>query len=205
MRTLPAFAALAAASLLSAGAVAAQTAHSGHAQAPAAAPAAAPAPAPAAPPKAIATAALKASDGADAGLVTVYEGPKGLIMRVAGAGWPAGWHAVHLHAVGSCEGPGFTSAGGHVNHAEGPRPHGLLNMNGGPDLGDLQNVYAAADGAANADVYLAWEGLGVTRADYVDANGLSFVVHASPDDYVSQPIGGAGARIACGVFQPAAG
>jgi Cu-Zn family superoxide dismutase len=91
-----------------------------------------------------------------------------------------------------------------VNHAEGARHHGLLNKDGGPDLGDLQNVYAHADGTANADVYLAWEGLDAHESDYVDGNGLSFVVHANPDDYVSQPIGGAGGRVACGVFQPAA-
>jgi len=201
MRLLPAFAGLAAASLLGAVSATAQTA----APAPAQTPAAAPAPAPAAPPKAMATAALKTAEGADAGLVTAYQGPKGLILRVTGQGWPAGWHGVHLHAVGSCEAPAFTSAGGHVNHAEGARPHGLLNKDGGPDLGDLQNIFANADGSANADVYLAWEGLDARPGDYIDANGLSFVVHASPDDYVSQPIGGAGARIACGVFQPAAG
>lgn len=164
-------------------------------------PAAPPAPAPA--PQPVVTAALKAPDGADAGTVTGFEGPMGMIFRIEGKGWPAGWHATHLHAVGSCEAPAFTSAGGHVNHAEGARPHGLLNKSGGPDLGDLQNVYAAADGTANADVYLAWEGLDAHEDDYVDGNGLSFVVHASPDDYVSQPIGGAGARIACGVFAPA--
>jgi Cu-Zn family superoxide dismutase len=163
----------------------------------------APAPAPAPPPQAVVTAVLKTADGADAGTVTGFEGPMGMIFRVEGKGWPAGWHAVHLHAVGSCEAPGFTSAGGHVNHTEGARPHGLLNKDGGPDLGDLQNVFAAADGTANADVYLAWEGLDAHEDDYVDGNGLSFVVHANPDDYVSQPIGGAGPRIACGVFQPA--
>jgi Cu-Zn family superoxide dismutase len=160
-------------------------------------------PAPAAPPRAVVTAALKTADGADAGTVTGFEGPMGMIFRVEGKGWPAGWHAVHLHAVGTCEAPGFTSAGGHVNHAEGARPHGLLNKDGGPDLGDLQNVYAAADGTANADVYLAWAGLDAHEEAYIDGDGLSFVVHANPDDYVSQPIGGAGPRIACGVFQPA--
>lgn len=163
----------------------------------------APAPTPAAPPQPVVTAALKTADGADAGTVTGYEGPLGMIFRVEGKGWPAGWHAVHLHAVGTCEAPGFTSAGGHVNHAEAARPHGLLNKDGGPDLGDLQNIFAAADGSAHADVYLAWEGLDAHESDYVDGNGLSFVVHANPDDYVSQPIGGAGPRIACGVFEPA--
>lgn len=167
----------------------------------AAAPAPTPAPAPA--PQPVVTAALKTADGADAGTVTGFEGPMGMIFRVEGKGWTPGWHAVHLHAVGSCEAPGFTSAGGHVNHAEGARPHGLLNKDGGPDLGDLQNVYAHADGTAHADVYLAWEGLDAHEDDYVDGNGLSFVVHANPDDYVSQPIGGAGPRVACGVFATA--
>lgn len=208
MRLIPAFAALAAASVLGAGMAVAQTAPAppapAHAQAHAPTSMPAPAPAPAAAPKPVATAALKTAEGADAGSVTAFEGPMGLILRVEGKAWPAGWHGVHLHAVGSCEAPGFTSAGGHVNHTEGARPHGLLNKNGGPDLGDLQNIYANADGSAHADVYLAWEGLDAKREDYIDANGLSFVVHASPDDYVSQPIGGAGARIACGVFQPAA-
>lgn len=190
MRLAPTLCAAAAAALLSAGMASAQTA----APAPAAPPATAPAPQP------IGVATLKSTDGADAGTVTAFEGPKGLILRVEGKNWPAGWHAVHLHAVGTCEAPGFTSAGGHVNHAEGARPHGLLNKNGGPDLGDLQNVYAHADGSAMADVYLAWEGLDAKETDFIDDDGLSFVVHANPDDYVSQPIGGAGGRIACGVF-----
>ena len=186
MRALPVALALA----LAAGSAIAQTA----------APAPTPAPAPA--PHPVATAALKTADGGDAGSVTAFEGPLGLILRVEGKGWPAGWHGVHLHSVGTCEGPGFTSAGGHVNHAENARPHGLLNKSGGPDLGDLQNVHAAADGSANADVYLAWEGLDASEGEFIDTDGLSFLVHANPDDYVSQPIGGAGARIACGVFAP---
>lgn len=158
-----------------------------------------PAPAPA--PEPVARAALKTADGSDAGIVTAYRGPLGILMRVEGKGWPAGWHGVHLHAVGQCEGPGFTSAGAHVNHAEQARPHGLLNTNGGPDLGDLQNVYAAADGSANAEVYLAGSGLDMGGMDLLDADGLSFLVHANADDHVSQPIGGAGDRIACGVFE----
>ena len=34
-----------------------------------------------------------------------------------------------------------------------------------------------------------------------DADGAAVVVHASPDDYSSQPIGGAGARVACAVVK----
>lgn len=177
--------ALAAAASLIAGCAVAQTAgHAGHA------------PVPAAPatdaPVASAVAALKTADGGDAGTVTAYAGPKGTLFVVEGKGWPQGWHGAHLHAVGKCEGPGFTSAGAHANHAEGPSPHGLLNP-AGPDLGDLQNIHAAADGSAQAEVYAANPGQTIV--------GLSFLVHANRDDHSSQPIGGAGARIACGVFE----
>ena len=145
-----------------------------------------PAPAPAPAPQPVGSAMLKTADGGDAGMVTAYHGPLGVVFKVEGKGWPEGWHGVHLHAVGTCEGPKFTSAGG---------------ANGGPDLGDLQNVYAHADGTANAEVYLAAAGLNMQPQDLLDGDGLSFLVHANRDDHVSQPIGGAGDRIACGVFQ----
>jgi Cu-Zn family superoxide dismutase len=154
-------------------------------------------------PARVATAVLKATDGSDAGIVTAYRGPLGILLRVEGRGWPAGWHGVHLHAVGRCDTPGFTSAGAHVNHAEA-RPHGLLNHAGGPDLGDLQNIWAGPDGTANAEVYLAGSGLGMHGMDLLDSDGLSFLVHANADDHITQPIGGAGARIACGVFETVA-
>ena len=194
MRQSPLALAFAAGTLI-AGCATAQTAgHAGHAAAPSSSGAQMP----------IATASLVTASGADAGTVTAFRGPLGVLMKVEGKGWPEGWHGVHLHAVGTCEGPGFTSAGAHVNHS-GPdqRPHGLLNANGGPDLGDLQNVYAHADGTANAEVYLAGSGLGMRGVDLLDADGLSFLVHANRDDHLSQPIGGAGDRIACGVFRAA--
>ncbi|MFC0633333.1 superoxide dismutase family protein [Brevundimonas balnearis] len=152
-------------------------------------------------PQPVAVAQLRTAEGGDAGSVTAYRGPLGLLLRVEGRGWPAGWHGVHLHATGVCEGPGFTSAGGHVDHPTTDRAHGLLNMDGGPELGDLQNVYAAADGTAMAEVYAAGPQLTERGHDLLDADGLAFIVHANPDDHVSQPIGGAGARIACGVFE----
>lgn len=179
---VPAAALAASAALIAGCAVAQAQSHAGHPQATATASAPAP----------IARAALKTAQGGDAGAVTAYTGPKGTLFVVEGKGWPTGWHGVHLHAVGKCEGPGFTSAGAHANHAEGPSPHGLLNPSG-PDLGDLQNVYAAADGSAHAEVYAANPGQTIT--------GLSFLVHANRDDHASQPIGGAGDRIACGVFE----
>ncbi|KQW79605.1 superoxide dismutase family protein [Brevundimonas sp. Root1279] len=157
---------------------------------------------PSAAPRPVATAELHDAAGTDFGTVTAWRGPLGLLLRIEGKNWPEGWHSVHLHAVGKCEGPGFTSAGGHLNHTEA-RPHGLLNQNGGPDLGDLQNVWAAGDGTVKAEVYLSGAGLVPPGVDQLGGDGLTFMVHANADDHVSQPIGGAGARIACGVFERA--
>ena len=147
-------------------------------------------------------AALITPDGASAGRVTMRQGPYGLLFTVEGQGWSEGWHGAHLHAVGSCEAPAFESAGAHVNHPEQSRPHGLLNWDGGPDYGDLQNIYAGADGLARAEVYLSHAGLTPDLGDMADGDGLAFVVHAEPDDHLSQPIGGAGDRIACAVLVP---
>lgn len=149
------------------------------------------------------TAVLRTAAGVDAGTVTAYRGPLGLLFKVEGKGWPTGWHGVHLHSVGTCEGPGFTSAGGHIDHSTGNRPHGLLNMAGGPELGDLPNVHAGTDGSVMAEVYMSGAQISAPGQDVMDADGFAFIVHANRDDHVSQPIGGAGDRIACGVFQPA--
>ena len=144
---------------------------------------------------------LIAADGSAAGTVTMRPGPHGLLFVIEGENWPEGWHGTHIHASGTCDGPTFETAGGHLNDAEASHPHGLLNWEGGPDYGDLQNVYAHADGTARAEVYLSDHGL--STHDMGDDGGLSLIVHANRDDHASQPIGGAGERIACAVLQPA--
>jgi Cu-Zn family superoxide dismutase len=150
-----------------------------------------------------ATAALKTSDGKDAGAATFWTGPRGVVVRLTGQGWPAGWHAIHFHAKGDCSDAKFEAAGGHINHAESKIPHGLLNPEG-PDFGDLPNVYAAADGSVNAEVFWSANSARAdAKVDLLDADGSALVVHANEDDHVSQPIGGAGPRIACGVITAA--
>jgi Cu-Zn family superoxide dismutase len=41
-----------------------------------------------------------------------------------------------------------------------------------------------------------------SRQSLADANGGAIVIHAAADDHLTQPIGGAGARLACGVIPP---
>jgi Cu-Zn family superoxide dismutase len=145
--------------------------------------------------------AFKAGDGAARGSGALSEGPTGVMLRLELTGLTPGWHAVHFHAKGDCSDAAFNAAGGHINHAT-PKPHGLLNP-AGPDFGDLPNVFAGADGAARADVFSALVSLNGQggRPALLDADGSAIVVHASADDYKTQPIGGAGARIACAVVK----
>lgn len=145
-------------------------------------------------------ATLKNSAGATVGRAVYNQGPSGLLIRIEASGLTPGWHGVHIHAVGRCDAP-FTSAGAHVNHGSPAKPHGLLNAEG-PDDGDLPNVFADAQGRVNAEVFttrarIADEGPGQWLWD---ADGSSIVIHANADDQTSQPIGGAGDRVACGVM-----
>ena len=145
--------------------------------------------------------AFKAGDGASRGSATLTAGPNGVMVRLALTGLTPGWHAIHFHAKGDCSDAAFQSAGGHVNHST-PRQHGLLNPMG-PDFGDLPNVFAGPDGTATAEVFstlVSLRGEG-GRPSLVDADGSAIVVHANADDGRTQPIGGAGDRVACAVVK----
>ncbi|HEX8661288.1 MAG TPA: superoxide dismutase family protein [Brevundimonas sp.] len=145
-------------------------------------------------------ATLMNTSGARVGRAILTQGATGLLIRIEAEGLTPGWHGVHIHATGQCAAP-FTSAGGHINHGEPKAPHGLLNA-GGPDDGDLPNVFADARGRVNAEVFttrarIAREGPGQWLWD---ADGSALVIHANMDDQTSQPIGGAGDRVVCGVM-----
>jgi len=147
-----------------------------------------------------ASGALLGNDGKAHGTVTVTDAPKGVILRVVAEGLAPGWHGMHFHEKGSCVPPKFTSAGGHV-HAVTPVVHGLLTPNA-TDAGDLPNLYVAKDGTATVELYSTLVSLhGVEgRPALKDADGSALIIHTSPDDYTTQPIGGAGARVACAVL-----
>lgn len=131
------------------------------------------------------------------GEVTLTDAPNGVLVHIEASGLQPGWHAVHFHEKADCTDPMFKSAGGHV-HGTTPAVHGLLNP-AGNDLGDLPNIFADAKGAANAELFSPLVALrdGTARSNLLDADGSALVIHANADDYVTQPIGGAGARVAC--------
>jgi Cu-Zn family superoxide dismutase len=141
------------------------------------------------------TSELKNSTGQTVGSVILTEAPKGTLIRIEAKGLSAGWHGVHLHDKGDCSKSDFTSAGPHV-HGAAAAVHGLLNP-AATELGDLPNIHAGQDGMAAAEMFTT----AVTLKDLRDADGSAVVVHLNPDDHLAQPIGGAGARVACAVVK----
>jgi superoxide dismutase, Cu-Zn family len=109
---------------------------------------------------------------------------------------PRGAKAVHLHAVGRCDGPDFASAGGHFNPAG--RQHGALNPQGA-HAGDLPNIEVGADGKGRLESTTELISLVGGTTSLFDADGSALVIHAAPDDFRTDPTGNAGARIACGI------
>lgn len=148
-----------------------------------------------------AEARLLDGDGEPIGSISLTQTNRGTLIRLELAGLPPGPKAIHIHDTGTCEDhcDGFQASGGHLN-PDG-RAHGLLNADG-PDAGDLPNFMVNADGTAWAEFYTTRASLdGSFGARILDDDGAALVIHENPDDHKSQPIGGAGARIACGVVQ----
>jgi len=141
-----------------------------------------------------ANAEMKDKDGKAAGTVALLETPHGVLLSGNLAGLPPGAHGFHIHSVGKCEAPQFTSAGGHAN--PGGKKHGF-EAAAGPHEGDLTNLHAAADGKATIDAFAP----GATLASLLDSDGAALVIHEKVDDYKTDPAGDSGARILCGVLR----
>lgn len=113
-------------------------------------------------------------------------------------GLAPGLHGLHLHAVGACS-PSFAAAGGHFN--PGGHQHGLDHP-AGPHAGDLPNLEVNPAGVGRLNATVERVTLSAGPLSLFDADGSALVIHADPDDQVSQPIGRSGGRIACGVIEP---
>jgi Cu-Zn family superoxide dismutase len=137
------------------------------------------------------TAELKNAAGASVGKVTLTAAPKGVLLRVEATGLTPGWHGLHFHEKADCSKADFTSAGGHT-HGGGERVHGLLNPKAN-ETGDLPNLHVDGHGMGTTEVFSDL----TTLAALTDSDGSAVVIHAAPDDHLTQPIGGAGARVAC--------
>ena len=143
---------------------------------------------------------IKTSAGEDAGTASFTETSKGkLEIKLALKNLPEGDHAVHIHQKPLCEGPDFTSAGGHFN-PDG-KQHGTLNPMGHHN-GDLGiNLTVGVEHTVNQTITVDYLSLGTGKPNDIIANGgTSIMIHAKADDMKTDPTGNAGNRIACGVI-----
>jgi superoxide dismutase, Cu-Zn family len=110
---------------------------------------------------------------------------------------PGQEHAIHIHEAGDCSSGDGMSAKGHFN------PYGKPHGNPATSerhAGDMPALKADASGNAALDTALDVMTVKPGPASVV---GRGLIVHASPDDYTTQPTGNAGARLACAVINPA--
>ena len=143
------------------------------------------------------TADLARADGSWAGVASISQRSDGVFLSLTAEAPAAGTYGMHLHAVGKCEAPDFTSAGPHWN--PNMKQHGHDNPMGAHD-GDLPNVEAAADRKVTLEYKLA-DFMLSGPAGLLDADGGALVIHEKADDYKTDPSGNSGKRILCGVFK----
>lgn len=109
------------------------------------------------------------------------------------AGLKPGEHGIHIHEKADCSAVDAASAGGHWNPTF--KKHGKW-ADAEHHKGDIGNF--TADASGNGTITFKTEewciGCGDTTKDIL---GKGLIVHDKPDDFVTQPSGNAGARVAC--------
>lgn len=108
-------------------------------------------------------------------------------------GLTPGKHGFHIHEFGDLSATDLTSAGGHYNPTE--KPHGRP-QDQNRHVGDLGNIVADSSGYAH---YERIDPI-VTLNGIYSVVGRAVIIHQNEDDFVSQPTGKAGPRVAGGVI-----
>jgi len=136
------------------------------------------------------------ASGRELGALTLTDTTGGIAVSGRLTGLPPGEHGMHFHMSGRCDPPAFESAGEHWNPSI--RQHGTDNPQG-PHLGDMPNVSVGTD--STAVVQAVTPGGSLRGANMLlDTDGAAVIIHATRDDYRTDPSGGSGARVACGII-----
>ena len=149
---------------------------------------------------------LATPEGAPAGTARLRSVQGGVEIVLKVQGMAPGTHGFHIHEKGECapstDASGkvvaFGAAGGHFDpydtktHGHPGQPPQKVHA------GDTPNLEVDASGQGT--LRYTNTGVTLTPGPYSIA-GRSLVVHASPDDYKTNPAGNSGARIACGLIK----
>ena len=138
------------------------------------------------------------NDGDAIGSLDVIKASGGVLLHIDVEGLPPGKHGMHFHEVGDCsDHDHFKMAGAHIEHV---KPHGFLHPEG-PHAGNLPNLIVHEDGSASVELYSNLVSFDGDVFPLLDEDGSTIMIHINEDDHKTQPIGGSGARIACGVIK----
>jgi len=127
------------------------------------------------------------------GTVSFAKDGKGVRISANIEGLSPGLHGFHIHEFGNCGSPDANSAGGHFNPTDMPHAGPKAEKR---HLGDLGNLEVDKNGMAKLEVTDDLISLDGPKSIV----GRSVIIHARADDFKTQPTGGAGARVACGVI-----
>jgi superoxide dismutase, Cu-Zn family len=137
--------------------------------------------------------------GATIGHAEFSEISDGVKISVTVSQLPPGEHGIHIHNVGKCDGPGFSTAGGHFNPTNAH--HGIHNaQDPHPHIGDLPNLVVSEKGTGKLTFTAAGATISEGANSLFHEGGTALVIHAKPDDLTNDPSGNSGDRIACGVI-----
>ncbi|MFN4218006.1 MAG: superoxide dismutase family protein [Candidatus Bipolaricaulia bacterium] len=146
-----------------------------------------------------AAAPLRDAEGKVLGVALLVQEAQGVRISLTVKGLSPGEHGIHIHSVGKCEPPDFLSAGPHFNPTN--KQHGLNNP-AGPHAGDLPNLVVGEDGSAVYEHVTDRVTLTPGELSLFDEDSSALIIHAGPDDQITDPAGNSGARVLCGVITP---
>ena len=131
-----------------------------------------------------------------AGMLMLTDTAKGIRITGRRAGLPSDRQlGFHIHETGDCSAPDASSAGEHFNPTQQPHGDPAATLS---HAGDMPNIDVNDEGVAEVDVTV--DGVLIDAPVARSVRQRALVVHAGPDDYKTQPSGGSGDRIACGVI-----
>jgi Cu-Zn family superoxide dismutase len=133
---------------------------------------------------------------------TTFDTGREVSVTLSAKGLKPGLHGVHLHAIGKCEPPAFTAAGGHFD--PGPAGNTDPDANHPYHMGDIPNLRVAADGSGSLHARTTRVTISEGPLSLFDADGSAVIIHANEDQGITgEPKSGVsgGPRLACGVIE----